>query len=194
MPDLATLDPLLSSAREAPMALRAIVFGLGGLLLVTGARAYEWALFGSAGALGMVGGAALVMLANELVPGAATPIALGVGGLAGGALLFGIAKATHRAALVGVGALVGGAAGGAVGALLGGVWWAPLAGLGIGAIALPLLFPLVLKIVTPAVGAVAVGWSVGQPESLWLLGLLWFAGAAVQLGLVKTREREPEAD
>ncbi|TNE87388.1 MAG: hypothetical protein EP330_18135 [Deltaproteobacteria bacterium] len=194
MPDLSALDPLLQSAQDAPVAMRALVGAASGLMLLAGARVYEWALFGSAVLLGTVGGASLVVLVDQAVPGAATPVALAIGGLVGGALLLGLAKATHKAALVGVGGLLGAAGGSAVAALAGGVWWAPLAGALVGAIALPFLFQTVLKIVTPGVGAVGIAWAVGMPEKLWLLGLLWVFGTGVQLGFIRTREREEPED
>ncbi|MCO4743338.1 MAG: hypothetical protein KC912_01030 [Proteobacteria bacterium] len=183
----------MQSAQDAPVALRAVVGGTGALVMLVGARAYEWALFGSAGVLGMVAGASLVVLVDAAVPGAATPIALAIGALVGGALLLGIAKATHKAALIGVGGLLGAAGGSAVGALLmAGVWWVPLAGAVVGALAMPFVFPTVLKLVTPGVGAVGVAWAAGMPDKLWLLGLLWAVGAGVQLGFIRTRERSDE--
>lgn len=158
--------------------------------MLLGARAYEWALFGSAAVLGTVGGAALVVLVDQAVPGAASPIALTIGALVGGVLLLGLAKATHKAALVGVGGLLGAAGGSAVAVLaLGGAWWGPLLGALVGAIGLPFVFPMVLKLVTPGVGAVGVAWAVGMPDKLWLLALLWVFGAGVQLGFIRTRER-----
>lgn len=194
MPDLAALDPLLQSAADAPLAMRLLVGAAGGLVLLVGARVYEWALFGSAAVLGTVGGAALIVLVDEAVPGTATPIALAIGGLVGGLLLLFVARAAHKLALVGVGALLGLASGSALGTLVGGAWWSPVLGAVVGAIALPFLFPTLLKILTPGVGAVGVVWALGMPDRLWLLALLWLVGAAVQLGFVRTRERDVEEE
>ena len=63
--------------------------------------------------------------AEQLVPGAATRVAMVVSAMVGGFFAMGLAKITHKTALLGVGAVVGGALGAAISAeWLEGAWWA----------------------------------------------------------------------
>lgn len=186
MDEWASLGPLVDSARDAPEAMRWLVGACGLLLMVAGSRVYGWALFGSAAMLGSVGGAALMVLVGEWVPGAANAISLAIGGLVGGVLALGIVRAAHKAALVGVGGLLGAAVGSALATLLGGAWWGPLAGVVVGAMAMPFVFPVLLKVVTPAIGAVGVAWAAQVPDNVWVIAGCWLAGTLIQLGLMRS--------
>lgn len=172
--------------------MRLLVGACGLLIMVAGSRVYEWALFGSAAMLGSVGGAAIMVLAGEYVPGAASPVSIAVAGLFGGVLSLGIARATHSAALVGVGGVLGAAVGSAIANLLGGAWWGALAGVAVGALLMPRVFPLMLKVVTPAIGALGLAWAVQQPSNLWVLGGCWLAGTLVQLGLLRGQSEDAD--
>ena len=179
------------AAATSPMALRVLVGAMGALLLVAGARVYWWGLTLSAFALGAIGATTGLQAVADVAPQVWTTPAVLVVAAVGGLVLAGLARMAHRVALLGIGAVAGGVGAAAVAPPLGLIaWWVPLVGAVIGALAFPFLFEWLLKLLTPAVGAVALVWAAGMPEQPWLLGLLWLVGAAIQLGFVETRSVE----
>ena len=187
----APFESIFEAASTAPGELRVLVGAMGLLLLLMGARVYHGALYGSAGLIGLVLGAGAMVGAEQLVPGAATPVAMVVSAMVGGFFAMGLAKITHKTALLGVGAVVGGALGAAISAeWLEGAWWGPIAGVLAGGAVFPWVFEFVLKLVTPAVGAVGVAWALQRPDEPWVLGIFWAVGAGVQLGFLRSSSAE----
>lgn len=186
MEDLSRLAELTAAS---PMALRVLVGAVGAVLLLAGARVYKVALFGSCFALGALGAAVGLAWLGTQVAALARPEIIGLGALIGGVAVAGVASLAHRIALIAVGGIVGISLGAGIGDLLGGqaLFVAPGAGALLGAVSFPWVFPWVLKLLTPAVGAVCVAWAVGRPDTLWLVAVLWLVGAVVQLGLVRSR-------
>jgi hypothetical protein len=193
MPDLANLTEL---AAQQPMLLRALIGAAGAVLLFFGARVYRPALVLAGFGAGAAGTVAAFLAAAEWVPAFAEPTTLIVGGLLGGGLLCVLTLSVHRLGLVGVGALVGATATVSAAGLLSAspAWWVPLAGALGGAALMPWVFPVLLKIATPAVGAVLVGWAAGYPDHPALLLGLWVLGSAVQLASGGKRRREEDED
>lgn len=181
MPD--AIGPLTELTAQSPWLLRVVVGLVGFVLLVAGARVYRVALLGSAFALGAVATAVGLAWAGQQVVALARPEIIGVGALVAGLACAGGASLAHRVALLAIGAIAGLGVGAGVGDLVGGaaLLWAPLAGAVLGALMFPWVFPALLKVLTPAVGAVCLAWAAGKPDTLWLIGALWAFGAVVQL-------------
>ncbi len=177
---------------QAPAALRVVVGGLGGLSLLAGARLYKPALLGSAFAAGVVSvyAAANVVQVRDLEPTAILVAAVCVGILI--AVLAGIA---HRLALVAIGGVIGTMVGLALASSFALPFWVPLVGAAIGALAFPWTLQPVLKVVTPAIGAVLVGWSVAMLENPLVVGGLFVVGVLVQFAIVgSAAKKAKEAD
>ncbi|MBW2256286.1 MAG: DUF4203 domain-containing protein [Deltaproteobacteria bacterium] len=180
---------------EVPWLVRLVVGVLGLVVLAWGARIYKPALVMVSFGAGAVGAAAALDALSTPMPALDRPEVVIVGALVAGAAVAAVAVAAHKLALLGVGALAGVVFAGAVGALLPPEtfpWWGVLIGALVGAVALPFAFPALLKIATPAVGAVLVAWALGRPDQLWVIGGLWILGALFQLGFVREREEEEE--
>ena len=64
----------------------------------------------------------------------------------------------------------------------------------LGALVFPWVYDQLLKVLTPAVGAVLVAWAVGHPEHLALLGGLWFVGVVLQLRGPSSGRRDDDED
>jgi len=156
-------------------------------VLFAGARIYHQALFLACFAAGAVGGVLLLDALSGWSPDLSRPIVLIAGAAVAGFAVAGLAAVVQRFALFAAGAL-----GGLMGvAALGDVLpagalppWTLAVGVVAGAVALPLLFPLILKAATAVVGAVLVAWAAGYPAHLWVLVGLSLVGGAVQFGLV----------
>jgi len=184
--DLPALPMLVDLATGSPVVVRLLVGAIGAVLLLWGARIYKPALMMTSFAAGSLGAVAVLIMATAVLPALASPAVLIVGALIGGLALAGLTALVHRLGLVAVGALAGvTAAGAVVEAVTGAVgpWWAVALGAVAGAVALPLAFKGLLKVVTPAVGAVCIAWAVGLPTHLLLLLGLWAFGAVVQLAI-----------
>jgi hypothetical protein len=180
---------------DVPWLVRVVVGVLGLVVLFWGARIYKPALLMVSFGAGAVGAAGVLDALSARVPAMDRPEVIIVGALVAGAAVAAVAMAAHKLALLGVGALAGVAFAGAVGALFPPdtfPWWGVLIGALVGAVAMPFVFPSLLKIATPAVGAVLVAWAIGRPDQLWVIGGLWVLGALFQLGFV--REPEPEEE
>jgi len=185
-------------AVESPEIVRLVVGLLGAIVLFAGARIYHQALFIACFGAGAVGGVMLLDALSGLSPELTRPVVLIAGAAVSGFAVAGLAAVVQRFALFAAGAI-----GGLMGvAALGDVLpagtlppWTLAVGVIGGAVALPLLFPLILKAATAVVGAVLVAWAIGQPAHLWVLVGLSVVGAAVQFGLVGgKREEDDEAD
>ncbi len=176
---------------QAPVALRVLIGALGALSLLAGARLYKPALLGSAFAAGAVGvyAAANVAPIPDLEPTAILVAALCVGLLV--AILAGIA---HRMALVAIGGVIGTVVGLVVASSFALPFWIPLVGAAVGALAFPWTLQPVLKVVTPAMGAVLVGWSVAMLENPLVVGVLFVMGVLVQFAIVGSAPKKAKDD
>lgn len=194
MPEPTFVADLAMVAEGSPHLLRGAVGLVGAILLLAGARVYKLALALAGFGVGAVLVAAGLVWGSGYVPALAEPTLVAVASVIGGLLLMAVISVVHRLGLVGVGALVGASAAGGVADAVSGAppFWVPFVGALAGAIALPFLFPTLLKVATPAVGAVLIGWAVGMPTHPWLLLGLWIFGMLVQLRSPR-REREAEA-
>lgn len=187
-PDLSGLAAL---SLESPMGLRILVGAVGGLLLIAGARVYKAGLFGSCFAAGAVGAAVGLAYSATWVDALGRPEVIGLGALVAGVAVAGVAALAHRVALLAVGGVAGIVLGAGVGDLIGGAGLVagPAIGALVGALLFPWVFEWLLKLVTPAVGAVCIAWAVGRPDTLWLVLVLWLVGALVQVGLLRSRAK-----
>lgn len=193
MPDAAALHALTELAADTPTWARVAIGGLGVVVALFGARLYHRALGVGAFVVGAAVGGVVPMLLAALAPPLANPVVVAIGALVGAVALLVVARAAHRVLVIGLGGVVGAAAGGAVAAATAAAaWWAPLLGAAIGAIAMPFLFDLVLKLTTPAVGALLVAWAAGRPDAAWLLVGVWAVGALVQLAAGRRRDDDEE--
>lgn len=192
-PDLSGLAAL---AAESPMGLRILVGAVGGLLLIAGARVYKAGLFGSCFAAGAVGAAAALAFGATWVAALGRPEVIGLGALVSGVAVAGVAALAHRVALLAVGGVAGIVVGAGIGDLFGGAGLVagPAVGALLGALLFPWVFEWLLKLLTPAVGAVCVAWAAGRPDTLWLVVLLWAVGALVQVGLLRSRAKPIATD
>ncbi len=170
-------------AAAQPMLLRALVGVAGAVLLVAGARLYRPALFLAGFGAGAAGTVAGLLTLAQWIPALSAPTVLVVAGLVGGALLCVLTLMVHRIGLIGVGGLVGATGAASIAGVMSAAppWWAPIAGAIVGAVLLPYLFPVLLTVVTPAVGAVLIAWAAGHPSHPVLLIGVWAVGCVVQL-------------
>jgi len=153
---------------------RWLVLAIGVILILFGSRTYKLFLMSPGAVIG-------VLLAIEYSPSGddLTKAGIAVGaGIVGAVLMI----LVEKIALSAVG-----------GALLGGLtfaigpsfvsevpWYAPtIAGL-VGAMFFPVIYRRSLRIVTPVLGALAVGLALDRPEDLWLLGGLSIIGIVLQ--------------
>jgi hypothetical protein len=153
---------------------RWVVLAVGLILVIFGSRTYKLLLV----APGLVAG---VLLAIEYAPVGdpmtKTGIAIGAG-IAGAVLMLMVEKI----ALSSVGAAVLGGLTMAIGPqFVKEVPWyaATIAGL-VGAMIFPAIYRRSLRIVTPILGALAVGFALERPEDLILLGTLSLVGIVLQ--------------
>lgn len=182
MPEtLPELQELVVLVETAPNAVRAAVAGAGVGLLLFGARLYRLGLLLGAFAAGAIGGAGAMELLAPYAPELADPRALVAGAFSTGLVTAAVAWLAHRLALVLVGGLAGLLASALLAALLAWPWWSLLLGVGLGAVALPWVYPHLLKLLTPAVGALLVAWALHRLDVVWLVVLLWTVGAAFQV-------------
>lgn len=189
------MDPLVLETwtTEAPTLVRVAVGVLGAVVLFWGARIYKPALMMAAWGAGAIGALALLQALSGLAPELSRPLVLLVGAAVGGFAAMGLAAVAHKLALVGVGALAGVVAVASAAEVVAVPWWALLVGALLGAVVLPLVFPIVLKVTTPLAGSVLVAWALGWTNP-WMLGGLWLVGAAFQLGFVRERKGEEQAE
>lgn len=194
MPDLSAIS------MQAPMVLRGVVLVLGLIVLVAGARVYKAGLLSASFIAGALSALWLLGMASTQLPALGAPMVLGVAAGICGLFVMAIAAAAHRIALIGVGAVAGLTLAAAVLGMLPLTvpvgWWWPLPAALIGAVAFPFVYRFLLKLITPAVGAMAIAWAVGRPDTLWLLGLLWVLGVLVQtmLGTGKQPRKKHASD
>lgn len=184
MPDgLPELYELVTLAETAPPAVRWTVGAAGVVLLFLGAKLYRPGLLLGAFAAGAIGGAAVLEWVAPMAPelGLDEPRALAAGALSTGLVGAVAAWLAHRMALILVGALAGLLTSVSLAAGFGWPWWSMLLGVGLGAALLPFVYPHLLKLLTPAVGALLVGWALHRLDVTWLLVLLWTVGAAWQV-------------
>ena len=153
---------------------RWMVLALGVILVLFGSRTYKLFLMSP----GAVGG---VLLALKYSPTGdeLTKAGIAVGAGIVGALLMILVEQLALSAVGG--ALVGGLTL-AIGPQFVSVvpWYAPTIGGLIGAMLFPTIYRRSLRIVTPIVGALAVGLALDRPEDLWLLGGLSLVGIVLQ--------------
>jgi hypothetical protein len=101
-----------------------------------------------------------------------------------GVLVAILAGVAHRMALVAIGGVIGTVVGLALATSLALPIWVPLVGAAVGALAFPWTLQPVLKVVTPAIGAVLVGWSVAMLDAPLVVGVLFVVGVLVQFAIV----------
>ena len=168
-------------AGQSPLLIGVVVGLVGGILLVAGGRWYHRGIALAAFAVGAMATSAAMLWLAEVVASAGQPLVVMVGALVGGISVAAAARMAHRLALVLIGAVAGLVLGGSAVQWLAAPAWVAGIGLLIGGLVAPFVYDRMLKIVTPAVGAVAIAWALGRPDSLILLAALWAFGAAVQL-------------
>jgi hypothetical protein len=179
-------------AVESPEVIRVAVGLVGAVVLFAGARLYHKALFLACFGAGAVGALLLLDVLSRWSADLERPVVLIAGAVVGGVAVAGLVAVVERFALFAAGALAGLAGMGALGSFVPLPGWALAIGVIGGAIALPLLFPLILKAATAVIGAVLVAWAVGYPAHAWVLVGLAVVGAAVQFGFVGGKPEEPE--
>jgi hypothetical protein len=169
-------------AAEVPVLTRFAVGLVGLLLLLAGARWYHRAVALAAFVAGTVLASAAMVIACDVLAVPIPPVVMVVVALVCGGSVAGVAKMAHRLVLLAVGAMAGGTAVAALSAHVAAVpMWGALLGMLVGALIVPWIWDQTLKILTPAVGAVAVAWAVGLPDNLLLVMGLWVFGAVAQL-------------
>lgn len=189
--NLPELRELIVLAEAAPPTVRWAVGAVGAVLLLFGAKLYRPGLLLGAFAAGAIGGAGAMELLAPLAPelDLTDPRALAAAAFSTGLVGAGVASVAHRLALVVVGGLAGLLASAALVGALALPWWTLLLGVGLGAVLLPWVYPHLLKVLTPAVGALVVAWAAHMLDAVWLLALLWALGVAWQI-----RAARPEAE
>ncbi len=169
-------DAWQKAAEATPLGLQGVAILGGTLLCVAGAKLYKVAVFAPGALLGLV-------LAEQATRGLDEGLRLGLTLLA--AVVGGfLAGAVERLAVGVTGAVVGGWAGWVGWLTVQGSepdWWIPALGAGVGLIVFPLLFRTSLKLATPLLGALAIAWGLGRPDSLLLVAGITGVGLAVQL-------------
>jgi len=170
---------------DAPSLLRLLVGVVGLFILLRGAALYDVTLRASAFCMGAISTVGL-LVALSTTGGLALPAEVAVlGGCVGGVMLLVIAVMAHRAALFGVGTVVGLTIAWGLGetVLTSAPVWVPAVGALVGGVVFPLFYAQFLKILTPAVGAVAIAYAIGDPSnSACLLGL-WVVGVVAQVAV-----------
>ncbi len=152
------------------------------VLLLAGARVYRLAVV----LPGVAGGA---LLGLSLTAGAPTSWQLGAAGslaLVGGVVFF----LVERLAIALAGAFVAGGAMHALGPLYwpgGEPWYADAAAVALGLLLFPRLYRALLPVITAALGALVVAWSVGQERDAALIGAMTAVGVVVQLAFRRRR-------
>lgn len=184
------MEGLDAAALTSPLALQVLIGVAGVVLLVRGASIYKWALWLAGFGVGAAGTAAGLLWLGERIPEVATPAAVGISALIAGITVAIATVWVHRLGLVAVGALLGATLVAAVSPRLGLPWWVALVGSAVGGAAMPWVFPHLLLVATPAVGAMLVAHALGVPTHLGVLGGLWLAGVVIQ-GL---SQRSPPED
>ena len=185
---------LSQTVADTPLLLRAVVGLLGVIVWVRGAAIYDFALRAGAFCGGAIGTVSLATLAAQQLSLPLTGTLIGVLGAVGGAVVMVTAVMAHRTAMLAVGVVLGAVGTVAAATLLVPVipFWAPLAGAAVGALLFPLLYKQLLKVLTPAVGAVAIAWSAGLPEDPRLLLGLWVLGTLIQVFSIGEQADEDE--
>jgi hypothetical protein len=153
---------------------RWLVLGIGLILVFFGSRTYKLFLMSPGAVVG-------VLLAVEYSPVGDQMTKAGIAvaaGMAGAVLMIMVEKIALSAA---GGALIGGLTL-AIGPLFikEVPWYAMTIGGLIGAMLFPTIYRRSLRIVTPVMGALAVGLALERPEDLWLLGGLSVVGIVLQ--------------
>ncbi len=173
----------LPAAGELAVAVpRQAVALLGGALLLAGARVYRLAVV----LPGVAGGA---LLGFSVAAGAPLSWQLGAAAclaLAGGALFYFV----ERLAIALAGAFVAGGAMHALGPLYwpgGEPWYADAAAVALGLLLFPRLYRAALPLLTAALGALVVAWSVGREQDAVLIGAMAAVGLVVQLAFRRRR-------
>ena len=185
---------LLDVAQQMPILTRVAVGLVGALLWIAGARWYERAILMSAFAMGAVLTTSAVLYATEWLGVVAEPMVLAVSALVVGGMAAGLARLAHRWTLAAVGAIAGGTATASLATAVTVIpLWATLIGVLVGALVFPRLWHQLLKVLTPAVGAVCLVWALGMPDHPALIGVLWVVGSAIQLFGGRKRT-DPEGD
>ena len=170
-------DAWQKAAEATPLGLQGVAILGGVLLCLAGARLYRVAVFAPGALLGLV-------LAEQATRGMDEGLRIGLTLLAAvvGGLLAGVVE---RLAIAVTGAVVGGWAGWVGWLTTQGAepdWWIPVICAVGGSIVFPLLFRTSLKLVTPLLGALAIAWGLGRPDSLLLVAGITGVGLAIQLG------------
>jgi hypothetical protein len=154
---------------------RYIVLAIGLILVLFGSRFYKLVLVTP----GFVGG---VLVAIEYAPAAnasTKAVVAVVAGIAGaGALLY-----MERLALGAVGAMIfGGLAVVVAPMIVGGAtqWWMYAAPALVGAFIVPFVYKRSLRIITPIIGAVAIGWAIDRPTDPGILIGFTALGVVIQ--------------
>jgi len=156
------------------MDARWLVLAVGLVLVLFGSRTYKLLLVSP----GLIAG---VLLAMEYSPTGdqltKTGIAIGAG-LVGALLML----LVEQIALSSVGAAVtGGLALGVAPLLMTKVeWYVPTIAALVGAIIFPMVYRRSLRLITPAVGSLAVAFALQRPWDLWLVGGLFGIGVLLQ--------------
>ena len=185
---------LSQTVADTPLLLRAVVGLLGVVVWVRGAALYDFALRAGAFCGGAIGTVSLVTLAAQQLSLPLTGTVIGLLGAVGGAVVMITAVMAHRTALLAVGTVLGAVGTVAAATLLVAVipFWAPLVGAAVGALLFPLLYKQLLKVLTPAVGAVAMAWAAGLPEDPRVLVGLWVLGSLIQVFSIGEQESDEE--
>ena len=153
---------------------RWVVLAIGVILILFGSRFYKFFLMSPGAVVG-------VLLAVEYSPTGDETVKAGIAVGAGliGALLM---RLVEKVAL----SCAGGALVSGLTLALGPLfvktvpWYAPTIGGLVGAMFFPVIYRRSLRIVTPIMGALAVGLALDRPEDLWLLGFLSVLGIVLQ--------------
>jgi hypothetical protein len=184
-----------SLAELTPLLVQGAVGFVGVLITLFGARWYKPTVVLSSAAAGAVGG---MLVCSALIDAgiAIPPIAAVVVAFVGAVATSIVAALLHRLALVAVGSVTGALFFASVAALINpAMWWLPLLGAALGALVFPFLFPLLLRLFTPAVGAACIAWAIGREDSLPIIGGIWLFGAVFQLAFGgKKKAKKKKAD
>ena len=176
MPDLPAVGDFAVAVPRQVVALA------GGALLLAGARVYRLAVV----LPGVAGGA---LLGFSVAGGAPPAWQLGAAAclaLVGGVLFY----LVERLAIALAGALVAGGAMHALGPLYwpgGEPWYADAAAVALGLLLFPRLYRALLPLITAALGALVVAWSVGRERDAVLIAAMTAVGFVVQLAFRRRR-------
>lgn len=185
------LAPWFEAAAASPLALRAGLGLLGTVLLAAGGRLVDLAIPLMAFGAGAVGMRAALWEAARWSPALDETMVVLAACAVAGVVAVVIVRFVQRLALILVGLVLGATVGGAIAELMqpgAAPLTAPALGSVVGAIAVPLLFRSLLKVVTSGVGAMLILWAAGIPQHALIGAGLWGLGLLVQLGSGRGRE------